>query len=328
MALQDDFNESADEWYALESGSYPGVPRIDSGNTIAVRSLLPLVVADTPAYREHAETVEAALLILSQSPQARMLAQTALANNYSIRIGAIAYDSNTAEASGFTDHLNRRIHIAPVTGDDAAMRMALGIGHELAHVNQADKGFEFSVLKQHPAASIRELMALEGDARAQEFIVALELAFKSDSDPDERLLFPNAIEVAADTIGSPMAKKVIEHFRPQFPDINREEMMARIFKSFYASIPLRAHYEGAVLQALEKTDAADVANPAFFSGGFNAAATLKKLGGYAEKAAKYLDLDSPQMAGITQDTQEKLGLWQQKRDTKPAAPNPMKAPAP
>lgn len=328
MALQDDFNENADEWYALESGTYPAVPRADSGNVIAVRSLLPLVVADTESFREHAATVEAALLILSQSPQARFLAQTALARHYSIHIGAVAHDSDTAEASGFTDPLNHRIHIAPKTGDGAALRMALGIAHELAHVAQADKGFDFSVLKRKPEASIRELMALEGDARAHEFIVALELAYKAASDPEERLLFPDAIDVAADTIGSPMSKRVIEHFRPQFPDIGRDEMMARIFKSFYASVPLRAHYEGAVLQALANVDAQDAANPALFQGTFDSAATLKKLGGYAEKAAKYLDLDSPQMAGITEAALEKIALWQQKRDAKPASPVTKKAPAP
>lgn len=328
MALQDDFNESADDWYTLVRGSYAGVPRADSGNTVLVRNMLRLVVADTPALQDHAETVEAALLILSQSPHARQLAQIAIAGNYSIRIGAIAHDSDTADASGYTDHLNRRIYIAPKTDENAALRMALGLAHELAHVAQQEKGFEFSVLKQQPAASIRELLALEGDARAHEFIVALELAYKSASDPDERLLFPNALDVAADTIGSGMSKKVIEHFRPQFPDIDRDEMMARIFKSFYASIPLRAHYEGTILKALEKTDATDVANPALFQNDFDAAATLKKLGGYAEKSAKYLALDSPQMAGITAETLETLAFWQQKRDTKPVAPTPKKAPAP
>lgn len=275
MPLQDDFNESADEWYALESGAYPAVPRVDSGNVIAVRSLLPLTVADTPAFRAQADVVEAALLILSQSPHARVLA------------------------------------------------------HELAHVAQAEKGFEFSVLKQTPQSAIRELMALEGDARAHEFIVALELGYKTKTDPDQRLLFPQAIDAVMETLGGEMSKKLVAHFRPQFPDIDRDEMMARVFKSFYASIPLRAHYEASVLYALQGVDAADAANPALFRHEFDSAATLQKLGGYALKSAKYLGLDSPQMAGVTQATQQQLAAWQQLRDAA-AAPKHVnrKAPSP
>lgn len=324
MSLQDDFNESADEWYALESGSYPAVPRAPSDDVIAVRSILPLVVSDTDGYRAQPAVAEAALLILSQSPHARELAQIALKNNYSIRIDDIAHDSATAEASGYTDHLNKRIHAAVQTDP---LRLALVIAHELAHVAQKENGFEFSVLQQQPAASIRELMALEGDARAHEFIVALELSYKMKDDPDERLLFPQAIDIAMDTIGSELTKKTIAHYRPQFPDIDREEMMARIFKSFYGSLPLRAHYEGIVLQSLDTVDAKDRQNPSLFSQTFNSAAVLKKIGPYAEKAAKYLDLDAPQMAGVTAGTQAKLDLWQMRRSAAPVVQKTMKAPS-
>lgn len=325
MPLQDEFNEKADDWFALEGDSYPAVPRALSADVIAVRNVLPLVVADTKGYRAKPEVAEAAILILSQSPHARQLAQIALKNNYSIRIDNIAHDSGTADASGYTDHLNRRIHAAV---QDDPLRLALVIAHELAHVAQAENGFEFSVLKKQPVAGIRELMALEGDARAHEFIVALELAYKWAGDPDERLLFPQAIDVAAETLGSAMTQKVIEHFRPQFPGISRDEMMARVFKSFYASIPLRAHYEGTILEALEKLEPHQLHDPALFRGEFDGAAVLKKLGNYAEKAAKYLDLDSPQMAGVTAATQERLTAWQQKRDNRPAAPTQKKAPTP
>ena len=326
MPLQDEFNENADEWFALENGSYPAVTRALSADVIAVRNVLPLVVSDTDGYRAKPEVAEAAILILSQSPHARQLAQIALKNNYTIRIDNIAHDSDTADASGYTDHLNRRIHAAV---QDDPLRLALVIAHELAHVAQAENGFEFSVLKKQPAASIRELMALEGDARAHEFIIALELAYKTKGDPDERLLFPEAIDVVMDTIGSDFTKKIIAHYRPQFPDIDHEEMMARIFKSLYGSLRLRAHYEGVILTSLDSVDAQDQQNPSLFSEAFNAAATLQKLGNYAQKAAKYLDLDSPQMAGVTSATQEQLAAWQLKRDMKrPAAPTPKKAPSP
>jgi hypothetical protein len=326
MPLQDDFNESADEWYALESGAYPAVPRVDSGNVIVVRSLLPLPVADTPAFRAQADVVEAALLILSQSPHARVLAQAALKNNYAIRIDNIVHDSGRVESHGHTDHLNRRIYAVP---EPDPVVLALRIAHELAHVAQAEKGFEFSVLKQTPQSAIRELMALEGDARAHEFIVALELGYKTKTDPDQRLLFPQAIDAVMETLGGEMSKKLVAHFRPQFPDIDRDEMMARVFKSFYASIPLRAHYEASVLYALQGVDAADAANPALFRHEFDSAATLQKLGGYALKSAKYLGLDSPQMAGVTQATQQQLAAWQQLRDAA-AAPKHVnrKAPSP
>lgn len=325
MPLQDDFNENADEWFALENGSYPAVPRAPAEDVIAVRGMLPLVIRDTGAFRAQADIVEAALLILSQSPHARALAQAALKNNYAIRIDNIVHDSGRVESHGHTDHLNRRIYAVP---EADPVVLALRIAHELAHVAQAEKGFEFSVLKQTPQSAIRELMALEGDARAHEFIVALELAYKTETDPGQRLLFPQAIDAVMETLGGEMSKKLVAHFRPQFPDIDRDEMMARVFKSFYAAIPLRAHYEASVLYALQGVDAADAANPALFAQEFDSAQTLQKLGGYAQKAARYLDLDSPQMAGITQATHEQLAAWQLKRDTTQAKPAPRKAPSP
>ncbi|MCC7038421.1 MAG: hypothetical protein IT560_14115 [Alphaproteobacteria bacterium] len=325
MPLQDDFNENADEWFALENGSYPAVPRAPAEDVIAVRGMLPLVIRDTGAFRAQADIVEAALLILSQSPHARALAQAALKNNYAICIDNIVHDSGRVESHGHTDHLNRRIYAVP---EADPVVLALRIAHELAHVAQAEKGFEFSVLKQTPQSAIRELMALEGDARAHEFIVALELAYKTETDPAQRLLFPQAIDAVMETLGGEMSKKLVAHFRPQFPDIDRDEMMARVFKSFYAAIPLRAHYEASVLYALQGVDAADAANPALFAQEFDSAQTLQKLGGYAQKAARYLDLDSPQMAGITQATHEQLAAWQLKRDTTQAKPAPRKAPSP
>lgn len=318
MPLQDDVNESADEWYALESGTYPAVPRADSADVILVRGLLPLPFADTPAFRAQQDVAEAALLILSQSPHARALAQAAIDNQYTIRIDNIVHDSGRAESYAHTDHLNRRIYAVP-EADPVA----------LAHVAQAQKGFEFSVMDQTPQASIRELMALEGDARAHEFIVALELAYKTGNDPAPRLLFPQAIDAVMETLGGEMSKKLVAHFRPQFPDIDRDDMMARVFKSLYASIPLRAHYEASVLYALQGVDAADVADPARFRNEFNAAATLQKLGGYAAKSAKYLDLDSPQMAGVTAPTRAQLAAWQQMRDDAALQkPTHRKAPSP
>ncbi len=325
MPLQDDFNENADDWFALEAGSYPAVPRGEADGVIAVRSLLPLVIDDTPAFRACEDVVEAALVILSQSPHVRALAQTAMQKNYRIRFTGALEDSKNAERSGFTDHANRRI--VAKTHDDP-LRIALVIAHELAHVAQAEKGFTFSVLDKTPAASIRELMALEGDARAHEFIVALELAYKSAGDPDERLLFPQAIDAAIDSMGSTLTQKVVAYFRPQFPDIDRDEMMARVFKSFHGSLALRLHYEGTILTALEKLAPQQLRDPALFQNEFDSAAALKKLGHYAEKAAKYIDLDSPQMAGISNFTQEQLAAWQQKRDAGTVAHTPKKAPSP
>lgn len=326
MPLQDDVNESADEWYALESGTYPAVPRADSADVILVRGLLPLPFADTPAFRAQQDVAEAALLILSQSPHARALAQAAADNQYTIRIDNIVHDSGRVESHAHTDHLNRRIYAVP---EADPVVLALRIAHELAHVAQAQKGFEFSVMDQTPLASIRELMALEGDARAHEFIVALELAYKSGDEPAPRLLFPQAIDAVMETLGSEMSKKLVAHFRPQFPDIDRDDMMARVFKSFYAALPLRAHYEASVLHALQGVEAADAADPARFRNEFNTAATLQKLGGYAAKSAKYLDLDSPQMAGVTAPTRAQLAAWQQMRDDAALQkPTHRKAPSP
>ncbi|HYD17671.1 MAG TPA: DUF6782 family putative metallopeptidase [Patescibacteria group bacterium] len=309
MSIRDEFNDAAEEWYALEEGSFPALPSAEGGAVIAVRGLLPLPVQDTPGFRAASGVVEAALLILSQSPHARRMAQTALAQKYSVRIGSATQSSEWAEASGHTDIANRVIHAGAETDP---LKLALVIAHELAHVAQADKGFNFSVTNKKPEAAMRELMVMEGDARAHEFIVALELAYKMPGDPDERLLFPAAIDAVSDSLGSDLTRKIIAHFRPQFPEIDRDEMMARVFKSFYGSLALRAHYEASVQTALNDP-AVRLLDDSAFVKDFDAAAALQKLGGYAIKAAKYLDLDAPQMAGLTQSGQDGINQWRARR---------------
>ncbi len=116
--VQEEFNAAADEWFALEAESFPAVPRpapVSADAVIAVRSLLPLTVLESAGYRQHADVIDAALLILSQSPAARQLAQVAMEAGYRIEVDPAviggAGAAHEADAMGSADHVNKRIRL-------------------------------------------------------------------------------------------------------------------------------------------------------------------------------------------------------------------------
>jgi hypothetical protein len=329
MPLQDDFNDAADEWFALEVVSFPKVPRSASAELVAVRALVALPVLESQGFRDHEEDVEAALLILSQSKTARRLAETAIAAGYSLMIDPPALRDN-AEASeadtfGNTDHANRRINLR--SGDP--FHMALTIAHELSHVSQiVDGGLDVHVSAAHPLSSIRQLMMMEGDARAYEFLVAAELSCRAKDDPDERLIFPQMLDVAADAIGVPFAAKVIAAAKPELEQGGDAALwMARIFKCLYASLPLRRHYETTIVETMERLEREEpgtIIQPELFKGGMTAediAARLDSRGpAYLAPAMKsgYLDFNDPRMMSIAEETQQRLLALEQLRQANPA----------
>ncbi|TAL39902.1 MAG: hypothetical protein EPN97_01555 [Alphaproteobacteria bacterium] len=324
MPHQDDFNDAADEWFALEEGSFPRVPR----PLIAVRSTVDLPVLDTPGFQKNPDVVKAALLILSQSPTARKFAATAIAAGYSIFVdpphlsgAGPQYDDG---AAGNTDHLNRRINVA---GGDDPLALAMVLAHELAHVSQiVDGGLDMTVSALHPLAAIKQLLAMEGDARAYEFLIASELSFRAKDDPEERLIFPSMLDVAAETIGYSTAAKIIAAAKPELEKGGDPAgWMARIFKGFYASPGLRDHYENTILFSLEtlaRNNPGTLTDAALFQGDMPQEELMQRLDSrgtpyLAAHAENYIDLDSPVMAGVSARTQERLAEFEKLRHRNP-----------
>lgn len=327
MSVRDDFNDAADEWFALSPGTFPGVPRPDGPALIAVRAPVDLPVLETPGFLKRADAVKAALLILSQSPAARELARIAIDAGYSINVDPPAMSGAGPEyedgSFGNTDHANRRINLR---GSDDPLQMAMVIAHELAHVGQIiEGGLDIHVSALHPLAAIRQLLAMEGDARAHEFLVAYELSHAMKDDPGERLLFPQMLAVAADTIGVSMAKRVIELAKPALEQGGApEEWMARVFKSFYASPSLRDHYENTILYSLENFAAADpetLRDPALFQGEMpqpELRARLETRHPYLSACGEnYIDLDQPQMCAVSERTRQRLADFEALRHANP-----------
>ena len=313
--LQEEFNEAADAWFLLEAGSFPAVPRPVTGGDIAVRSLLPLPVRESAGYSAHEEDINAAILILSQSPAARQLAVAALNAGYAIFVdppvmgGAGA--AHEAEAMGAADHVNKRIHLR---SGAAPQSLALVLAHELAHISQiVNGGLDLDIRHSHPAHSIKQLLAMEADARAREMQVAIELSYAAKDDPAERLLFPDMVAIATRDIGTAMIGGLMERAAPRLPhDIGVDKIMAGVFKSFYGSPSMRAHYEATILEALNRTEDADLKNPALFTGSMTTAALVSRLDGHltpayiAPQAPHYIDLDSSIFNSVSPETRDKI----------------------
>lgn len=348
MDASGEFNETAapdngaEEWFGLGPDSFPAVPRPETvspeksstaktaeDDTIAIRGILPLPVADTPAYWAQQEKIDAAMVVLSQSPTARKLAATAIAAGFSIVVDPPVISGAGPEADennlvmGATDHLNKQIRLK---GNDDPVLMAIVIAHELAHVSQnVNGGFPFVVSPYHPLSSLKMLMAMEGDARAHEFLVAYELAYAGKDDPAQRLLFPQAIDIAADNMGSAMAKRVIEKLKPRFPDeIDPKGVMAAMFTAFYSSPGLRLHYEDTILHAIdtvEQLNPGTIADEKHFTREVATAEILERLDShnvaYLQKRADRFNLDGADMTALHESTLARLGAYEQKRRENP-----------
>ncbi len=312
--MQDDFNSVTTEWFALEDGMRRAVPRGAASGIIAVRGSCPLPVLDTPAFRASEDTVAAALLILSQSMLARELAAVAIKAGYDLRITGANSESASAVAFCNTDPERRQINIG-ACGD--AETLALHIIHELVHVSQMERGgLSVDTRLATPAASIRQLLAMEADARARTLQVAIELEFAGKGDPAERLLFPGIVMRAAAEAGVDKTQSLIADVMPQLPhEVTQDLLLAAVFRSFYSSAGLRRHYEGTVTAALATTGD-DFSNEKLFTGGksveeLRAALDSHMPPAYIAKYSDIIDLGSNFFAAISQKTQNQLDALQQ-----------------
>jgi len=313
----------ADDWYGLDAAGYPGMRLPADGTVYVVRGMMPLPVADSPGLEQHRDAIEAALLILSQSATGRALLQTAIDAGYAIHldppvIGG-AGPENEEDANASADHENRRINMRGL-GD--AHALALNLGHELAHISQfVDGGLDIHIRDEHPGSALKKLLAMEGDARAHEILIAMELQYGEKDSPEGRLLFPGMIEKAVEGMGIPMVAKLMQAVAPKLPDgIAPDKVMAGVFMSFYTAPGLRRHYEDTILHMIEKQAVEDLKNPAMFRGETAATDIMARLDAamearraqtgavpYLQKnAAEYIDLDAPTQFSVSAQTQERL----------------------
>ena len=289
--MQDDVNNASAEWFALSDGMHPLVPRPENADLIAVRGLMPLPVTESPAFRAVEEVVTAALLIVSQSDKARGLAQLAIDKGYSLNITGTNTESASAVASANTNPVLKKINLGAA---DDAEALALRIIHELVHVSQIERGgLSLDVRDSTPENSIRQLLAMEADARARAVEIAAELEFLKKDDPAERLVFPGITLKAGIEAGVAQTAEIVRHA----PLHDMDAVKDAVFKSFYTSAGLRQHYETTVLNTLQS------AGETKSTGGKTAQELKEALGGYITA-----DLDAPFYTAVSQRTASALQL--------------------
>ncbi len=327
MALQDDFNDAADDWFALTPDVFPAVPRPAGDGLVGVRAPVELPILDTPGFRERPDAVKAALLILSQSPTARKFAAIAIHEGYRINVDppAISGAGAAFEAATFgsTDHANKRINLR---GCDDPLRMAFILAHELTHVSQiVEGGLDMRVSTLHPLAAIRQLLAMEADARAHEFLFAVELSQCAAGDPGERLLFPQALDAAAESMGIAFGPRLIELAKPELAAGGApQNWMKRVFKSFYATPGLRMHYENTILHGIEtfeKENPGALKDPALFQGDMPPADLVARLGrhnlAYLANSEDFINFGDVRISGVSAGTQQQLAALEAIRHENP-----------
>lgn len=197
---------------------------------------LDLAVYETDNLAPYLDTIDAAIFLLSQSPIARQLAETAIAADYTIIVQHAKPDQPLTQY-GYVDSDSKLIFVYPV--EDVRV-LALVLAHELTHVSQIIKGgLDLNILNEDPLSSIRRITAMEADARTHELGVALEL---------ERAGIAGMLDCAAAKSNNPQVENVVRGLQAQSTPA---DLMADTFLTLYSMADLRASYEEGVLEALE-----------------------------------------------------------------------------
>lgn len=197
---------------------------------------LDLAVFETDNLAPYLDTIDAAIFLLSQSPIARQLAETAIAADYTIIVQHAKPDQPLTQY-GYVDADNKLIFVYPV--EDARV-LALVLAHELTHVSQIVRGgLDLNVLDEHPLSTIRRITAMEADARVHELGVALEL---------DRAGIAGMLADAVTKSNSPYVNDVVRNMPAT---ATPAELMADAFLTLYRMADLRASYEESVIAALE-----------------------------------------------------------------------------
>lgn len=313
--------EAAASWAEPDAKAYP---LLKAAGKLA-HPAVELDLGDTPDARENLNLVETALLILSQSKTGRELLQAAKDADYLIVVNPPvvggAGQEHEGEAQGSADYESRLINLRCNAGP---LALAFRLAHELAHVTQFEAGLKLSISGPHPVSALRQLLAQEADARAWEMRVAVELSAPLQGEPANRLVFPEALDAAAESIGNSFGKDIVERIRPKVQDgtLKIENAMLATFKAFYNSISLRAHYEATIVHGLQSKAPEVLQDPENFRQWRDAADIITRLdsrGAYLSSApAGYIDLDCAMMTSAHPATIEKLQALEKIRHANPA----------
>lgn len=261
--------------------------------------------------RRNAETLEAAILILSQSATGRDLLTAMKDNGYKI----IFDDARTSAvgAGGLCDSDDKAL-ILHATDDPHYL--ALLIGHEAVHARQNMNQDLFPTSEHRPAEAIKLSFAIEADAYAQQVQIALELYHGDRSGPDNQAIFAEPLQ----------------EMRRRFPDLCRAaeramiadgalddgRVVAAAFQAFYHNLALRNFYEDSHMDWAEPC-AEEMAKPRrrHLKDVFNKAADnnwikqgLTHRGrAYLADHAKSLDFAHPLYSGVSEKTAARIDAF-------------------
>lgn len=261
-----------------------------------------ITVYDTPEVRGYEQTAEEAIFILSQSATGRRLMQTAMAADY----GIVFMDDVDKNLRGYVDTEQKLVFLART---EDPRRLALTLGHELAHVSQAvNSDIKINVIRDHPLDALKKFMAIEADARAYEIKIAIELEFPAAANA---VRFDGLLDLAAHKTDIAALPALADKIRPQLPEgIAHDKIMAACFRAFYYDINLRATYEGKVMARIEETSNAAMPDKTAYSRRIGDDELMQRLDGhdvlYIDKNRPHTDIADPRLKAVSSYTAARL----------------------
>lgn len=268
------------------------------------RADMDLVIYQTPELAGFEQTAEEAVFILSQSETARRLMQTAIESDY----GVVFMNDPDPNLRGYVDNSQRLIFLART---DDPRRLALTLGHELAHVSQkVHSGIEINIIRDHPIDALKTFIAIEADARAYEIKIAIELEFQTAADKDAPR-FAGMLDLAAAKTDIAALPALCEKIRPQLPDdIAHDKVMAACFRAFYYDTALRAVYESKVMTRIEQTAETSMPQEKSFQRRIGNDELIRRLDAhdvaYLAKNHPHTDIGDPRLAAVSEYTAARL----------------------
>lgn len=289
------FDEAARKGGRGESARYVRPPG-DAAATVDI------TVYDTPEVRGYEQTAEEAIFILSQSATGRRLMGTAIAADY----GIVFMDDADKNLRGYVDTEQKLVFLART---EDPRRLALTLGHELAHVSQTvNSDIKINVIRDHPLDALKKFMAIEADARAYEIKIAIELEFPAAANT---LRFDGLLDIAAHKTDIGALPALADKIRPQLPDgIAHDKIMAACFRAFYYDINLRATYEAKVMSRIEQTSDTAMPDKTAYSRRIGDDELMQRLDGhdvlYIQKNRPHTDIADPRLKAVSTYTAARL----------------------
>ncbi len=265
-------------------------------------AIVDITVYDTPEVRGYEQTAEEAIFILSQSATGRRLMGTAIAADY----GIVFMDDADKNLRGYVDTEQKLVFLART---EDPRRLALTLGHELAHVSQTvNSDIKINVIRDHPLDALKKFMAIEADARAYEIKIAIELEFPAAANV---VRFDGLLDIAAHKTDIGALPALVDKIRPQLPDgIAHDKIMAACFRAFYYDINLRATYEAKVMSRIEQTSDTGMPDKTAYARRIGDDELMQRLDGhdvlYIDKNRPHTDIADPRLKAVSTYTAARL----------------------